>query len=222
MSNTNLEEELKEKDAEIARLKAKLKTYENAASAVDEKAKESGDVDSYDFKHDSFKNSALILVDIQKDFYEKDENVNSNFPDFPANIKSLLTFARKDKEFEVIFVREKDVIGESPWYEWYKALHPSFELTQTEPASFCHNLESEKVIIKRTCDAFLGTHLDTYLKYKGIKKLYFCGLLTHACVLNSFLTGFNLGYEIYLIANCCGGRSRQFHFNTIRMFDGYL
>mmetsp|Transcript_18960 Transcript_18960/g.30186 ORF Transcript_18960/g.30186 Transcript_18960/m.30186 type:complete len:207 (-) Transcript_18960:70-690(-) len=168
---------------------------------------------------------AIVLVDCQLDFYTKDKNVSTNFPEMPNNMAKLLKYAREEGAAEglkVVHVREVDVDGESKWIEWYRVLHPEFELSKPSTEKWAEKIDSEELFIKRACDGFLGTGLDKYLRESKIKKLYFCGLLTHACVLNTFLSAFNHGYHVYLVTDCCGGRKREYHDQIIAMFDGYI
>ena len=71
-------------------------------------------------------------------------------------------------------------------------------------------------------DAFFETELHSFLKKNKIETLYFCGLLTGVCVLNSLFSGFNSGYRIHLIENCCSDRTKKRHDSVFKNYTNYL
>ena len=82
--------------------------------------------------------------------------------------------------------------------------------------------QNEKTIIKHGYDAFFETPLHDYLQKNKIKSLYVCGLLTGVCVLNTVFSGFNHGYQINVIGNCCSDRTKDRHQRTLKNYKDYL
>eukprot|EP00483_Globobulimina_turgida_P004644 UN04653 len=176
-------------------------------------------------------NAALLPIDVQKDYYSDTPVIKDTFPDFGKNIASLLLHSRNicnnnndglQLELEIIHIRQHDIIDKSVWLPWWRELHPNDKSVATGmDEKFCKVLKNEKLFVKHTFDAFVNTGLNNYLQSKGIETLYVCGLITHACVLNSVMSAFNYGYRIYIIRDCCADRSKDVHNSLLKIFDGY-
>eukprot|EP01084_Bolivina_argentea_P101009 181181_1 len=171
-------------------------------------------------------NTALLLIDVQKDYYSNVPIIKSTFPNFGVNIQSLLLNTRKvcnnNAKIKIIHIRQQDIVGKSKWLPWWRELHPNDDsLAIGNDEEFCKILNNEKLFIKHSFDAFVNTELNNYLQLNAIKTLYICGLMTHACVLNTAMSAFNNGYRIYIINDCCADRSIHIHNNILTIFDGY-
>ncbi|MBI2518666.1 MAG: cysteine hydrolase [Opitutae bacterium] len=64
----------------------------------------------------------------------------------------------------------------------------------------------ETVIAKQLPNAFAGTTLADALQQLGRKKIVVSGYMTHMCVSATVRAGFDLGYEITVIADACATR----------------
>lgn len=162
-------------------------------------------------------NSCLLLIDIQnayKDVFD--------FDLFKKNIIKLLKISRQQNQL-ICHVFEKDIPKKSKWIPFWEELKQQpRELDQGKPFLFSKPIQNENVIIKHGYDAFFDTNLDKWLKNNNIKTLYICGVLTGVCVLNTIFSGFNKGYRIILIENCCSDRLKTRHYNTIQYYQNYL
>ena len=75
----------------------------------------------------------------------------------------------------------------------------------------------EKVVMgKRGLDSFPGTDLDEYLREYGIENLAICGFLTNCCVESTMRTGYELGYNVFTIKDCCCAESEAAHEGSAR------
>ena len=160
-------------------------------------------------------NSCLILVDIQKSYKDV-----YKFDEFRKNIIKLLKKARNENVL-ICFIYEIDN-SNSHWIKFWEELSGPRKLDQGRPFSFSQPKENEYYIIKNGYDAFFETELDSFLKKNRIETLYFCGLLTGVCVLNSVFSGFNNGYRIHLIENCCSDRTKKRHDSVFKNYTNYL
>ncbi len=160
--------------------------------------------------------SCLVLVDIQTDY--KDVHA---YEQFKANVIKLIKKAREE-DILICFVFEKDVKGKSHWIPFWEELNGKRKLDNAKPFPYSKPKMCEHHIIKNGFDAFFQTDLNMYLKSRNIETIYMCGLLTGACVLNSVFTGYNLGYRIHLIKNCCSDKTKARHDATIRNYKNYL
>ncbi len=56
-------------------------------------------------------------------------------------------------------------------------------------------------------NAFSNTHLDEYLKSKGIKNIIIAGAVTSLCVDTSARFAYGLGYHVVILSDCIAARS---------------
>ena len=168
--------------------------------------------------------AALLIVDVQKDYYSKYEPVKDAFPDFPKMIESLLVKARgmNDQKLKIVHVREIDN-DDSLWIKyWDEMRSEKDELATGEPEEWCRVEEGEQLVIKRAFDAFHETQLHEYLQDNNIKTLYCCGLVTSMCVLHSVMSAFARGYRTYIIGDCCADYNQEAHDAILRIMDGHV
>ena len=70
--------------------------------------------------------SALLLIDIQKQYYSNDKHVKENHPDFPEMIKALMVKARAfsaNKQLLIVHSREIDN-EDSLWMGFWNEMNP--------------------------------------------------------------------------------------------------
>ncbi len=114
---------------------------------------------------------ALILVDIQKDFWPPFKE-HERFSGFPGNVSTLLELARS-RGLPVVHVRSSFKPDRSDWMLFYKPQGRGDvpAIAGTEGASiegFAAPLPGEHVVVKQTFDAFVGTDLEEYLSSRGV------------------------------------------------------
>ncbi len=142
--------------------------------------------------------SALIIIDVQK-AWDLPTMGKRNNPNAESNISILLKEFRR-RGLMIIHVRHLSYLKNSP----FKSGLETFEFKdEVKP------LENEYVITKRVNSAFIGTDLDVYLRMKDIKRLFITGITTDHCVsITSRMAG-NLGYETYVVEDCCATFERR-------------
>ena len=138
------------------------------------------------------KNPALILVDIQKAFLEKDyPGINRNNHDAEFICGNIL---RKWRELKlpIVHVRHSST---SPDSKLHKS-KPGFEFND-----YVKPLDNEVVLTKKVNSAFIGTKLENILFNMNIKTLVFVGMTTNHCISSTVRMSGNLGFETYLISD---------------------
>ena len=68
-------------------------------------------------------------------------------------------------------------------------------------------LEGEPVVTKNYPSSFEKTELDALLKARKLEKLTLAGFMTHMCVNSPARAGFNLGYDVTVVASATASRS---------------
>ena len=145
-------------------------------------------------KYNAFikKNPALLLVDIQKAFLEKDypglirNNENAEF------ICGKILKKWRTLDLPIIHVRHSSTNPESKLHK----SRPGFEFND-----YVTPLETEIVLIKEVNSAFIGTNLENILIKSHIDTLVIVGMTTNHCISTTVRMSGNLGFDTYLISD---------------------
>mmetsp|Transcript_12182 Transcript_12182/g.15207 ORF Transcript_12182/g.15207 Transcript_12182/m.15207 type:complete len:187 (-) Transcript_12182:19-579(-) len=168
----------------------------------------------------AFQNSALLLIDLQKTWSRASE-VTSLFPDLNENVKKLVNLARLNG-MTVVHIFADYNSDNTMWYDNTSPRDIPICLKNNMPDyDIVKPIDGEKVIYKPTFDAFYQTTLDEYLKSKGIKNLYYAGLVTSICVFTSMHGGYKRGYKIFAVQDCCADTTKEYHDTTIKRYSEY-
>ena len=145
-------------------------------------------------KHKDFikKNPALILVDIQKAFLEKDyPGLIRNNEDAEFICGKILKKWRT-LDLPIIHVRHSSTNPESKLHK----SRPGFEFND-----YVTPLETEMVLTKEVNSAFIGTNLENILIKSHIDTLVIVGMTTNHCISTTVRMSGNLGFDTYLISD---------------------
>ena len=138
------------------------------------------------------KKPALIIIDVQKAFLEKDypgiKRNNTNAELVCGNILNKW----RENDLNVIHVRHSSTNPESKLHK----SKPGFEFND-----YVKPKNNEIVLTKNVNSAFIGTGLDEILKNLNINTLVIVGMTTNHCISSSVRMAGNLGYETFLISD---------------------
>ena len=138
------------------------------------------------------KNPALLLVDIQKAFLEKDypglirNNENAEF------ICGKILKKWRTLDLPIIHVRHSSTNPESKLHK----SRPGFEFND-----YVTPLENEMVLTKEVNSAFIGTNLENILIKSHVDTLVIVGMTTNHCISTTVRMSGNLGFDTYLISD---------------------
>ena len=138
------------------------------------------------------KNPALLLVDIQKAFLEKDypglirNNENAEF------ICGKILKKWRTLDLPIIHVRHSSSNPESKLHK----SRPGFEFND-----YVTPLETEMVLTKEVNSAFIGTNLENILIKSHVDTLVIVGMTTNHCISTTVRMSGNLGFDTYLISD---------------------
>jgi nicotinamidase-related amidase len=149
---------------------------------------------------------ALILIDIQRDFWQP-LSQHKKYQGFPENVKKLLSFARS-KGFTVIHVQSCFKQDKSDWMLFYRPEGrgnvPCIEGTNgVKMETFSAPINEEIIITKQTFDAFINTKLKTYLKEYEVKVALIAGIETSVCVLFTATSAYLNGILPLVVSDAC-------------------
>ena len=137
-------------------------------------------------------NTALILVDVQKAFLDKD------YPGFKRNninaerVCGLILNKWRELNLSVIHIR-------------HSSTNPDSKLHKSKPGFLFNDyvipLKSETVLTKTVNSGFIGTNLSGILNDLNITSLVFAGMTTNHCISSTVRMSGNLGYQTYLVSD---------------------
>lgn len=77
--------------------------------------------------------------------------------------------------------------------------------------------EDDAVFTKNRVSPFFGTSLDSFLRTQQITDLYLSGVSTDLVVQSAAREAHDLGYNVYVLADCCVAGSAEDHKQSLRM-----
>ena len=147
---------------------------------------------------------ALLLIDIQNDYFDGGAFPLPNIAVAAANAAILLTWARQ-KGIRIVHVRHEEndpatgfLLAGSPG----TGIHPS-----VAPAP------GETVVTKHYPNAFRNTALREHLE--GVDHLLVVGAMSNMCVDASARAAFDLGFRLTVVEDACAASDLDFNGRTI-------
>ena len=146
--------------------------------------------------------TALLLIDVQVGVdvlsHWGGPNGRRNNPDAETKMLQLLATWRNAK-LQVAFTRHDSRESASPLKF---SLPTGAQKPGFEPAS------GEIVVEKDVNSGFIGTDLEIQLRRAKISRLAIVGFFTNFCVETTTRMAGNLGFDTYLIEDCCSASNR--------------
>lgn len=145
----------------------------------------------------NLKNAALIMIDCQNT-YRRGVMQLTNVEPAILEARKLLSKARALK-IPVIHVRHD--AGAGTPYD-----------VNADIGAICDEvapIAGEAVITKNYPNSFIATGLDQHLKKLGVKNIVLAGFMTHMCINSTAHGGFNLGYNVTVVASATATRPLQ-------------
>ncbi|HGF4954432.1 cysteine hydrolase family protein [Vibrio parahaemolyticus] len=145
-------------------------------------------------------NSALLVIDIQNDYFP-----NGRFPLWNTdatldNIKQLMAKA-KAQDIPIFLVQH---VSSAPIFEEGSVgveIHP-------DVISICPDAE---IIQKQHADSFYQTDLEQALERNGVDELLICGMMTQNCVTHTAISKAAEKYNVSIIEDCCTTTDQMIH-----------
>lgn len=151
-------------------------------------------------------NTALILIDIQNDYFPGGKMELERSIEASLCSKRLLSLFRK-RELPLIHIQHINIRPGS-----------TFFLPETDGIEIHENvkpLPGEIVVQKNYPNSFRDTSLLEHLKKEGIKHVVITGMMTHMCVDATTRAAFDHGFQCAVVADACATRSLSFCDNVI-------
>lgn len=155
-------------------------------------------------------NTALMIIDIQNDYFEggKAQLVN---PDTASGNARLLLEQFRKIDLPVVHIQH---IATRP--------DATFFIPDTKGAEIhidVKPIDTEPVIVKHYPNSFRETDLLKYLKSKEITDLVICGMQTHMCVDSTTRAAKDLGFNCIVIGDACATKDLEVNGVKVRAAD---
>ena len=144
---------------------------------------------------------ALVLIDIQNDYFPGGRWTLSGIDDAADNAAKLLENARSVGDL-VVHVRHEFPTADAPFFA------PGSEGAKIHPKVL--NLDGEHVVLKHHINSFRDTDLKAVLDRHGIEEVAICGAMSHMCVDAATRAANDFGYRCILIHDACASRDLEF------------
>jgi nicotinamidase-related amidase len=150
--------------------------------------------------------TALILVDIQNDYFPGGKGVLEGSPEASQQARRLLEHFRRG--------------GLPPVFIQHVANRPGAVtfLPGTDGVNIHDNirpLPGEAIFQKHFPNSFRETPLLDHLQGLGIERLVICGMMTHMCVDSTVRAAYDYGFECLLASDACTTRALSYAGKTV-------
>lgn len=155
-------------------------------------------------------NTALMIIDIQNDYFENGTAQLVNTDTASGNAKLLLEQFRK-KNLPVVHIQHiANRSGATFFIPGTKGaeIHVEVKPNDTEP-----------IIVKHYPNSFRETNLLEYLRSKGITNLVICGMQTHMCVDSTTRAAKDLGFNCIVIGDACATKDLELNGVKVKAAD---
>lgn len=139
-------------------------------------------------------NTALIIIDIQNDYFANGAASLINPDNAAANANRILGHFRKENLLRIHIQHLADRPG------------ATFFIPDTEGAEIHQSvkpLAGEKVFTKHYPNSFRETGLLEYLQSQHISELVICGMMTHMCIDATTRAARDYGFNCTVIGDAC-------------------
>jgi nicotinamidase-related amidase len=138
--------------------------------------------------------SALLLIDIQNDYFEGGKNPLHQPERALENAKRVLGFFRESM-LPVFHIRHENIRPGALTFlpdSFGSQIHES-----VAPA------DGESVTVKHYPSAFLKTGLADTLNSQGIEQLVVCGMMSHMCIDTTVRSAMDYSFAVTLLEDAC-------------------
>jgi nicotinamidase-related amidase len=146
--------------------------------------------------------TALVLVDIQNDYFEGGKWPVDKMRQVAANAARILAHARGSGQ-TVIHVRHEFLSDNAPFFQ---PGTPGADIHASVTPS-----EDEPVIVKHGPNGFHETSLRDELEAKDVTEIVVCGAMSQMCIDATVRAAVDFGYAVTVIEDACGAKEQSFN-----------
>lgn len=154
----------------------------------------------------NFENSALLIIDIQNDYFPGGKMTLVN-ADAAAEKARVLLESYRAQNKPIIHIKH---IATDPAAGFFLP-----NTTGAEISTYVTPANGEKVITKHYPNSFRETDLLQYLKNTGVTNLVITGMMTDVCVVSTTRAAMDFGFKNVVISDASTTRDRVLNGKTI-------
>lgn len=151
-------------------------------------------------------NEALIIVDLQNDYFPDGRWPLVGIEDAAANARLVLNRFR-EKKMAVVHIRHEFPADNAPFFA------PGSHGAQINELVMPN--DEEPVVLKHHPNAFRDTNLKTLLDGQGIRKLTILGAMSHVCIDATVRAAVDFGYDVTVVHDAIATRDLEFEGTTV-------
>lgn len=152
-------------------------------------------------------NKALLIIDIQNDYFEGGSNRLCGSEEAAIEASRLVKYFRI-RNMPVVHVQHISTRAGS-----------TFFLPDTVGAGIYHSVSpkgNEHIVIKHTPNSFYNTDLKSILDSMNITDLTVCGMMTHLCIDTTVRAAKDLGYNCTVVYDACATKGLKFQEESVK------
>lgn len=174
-------------------------------------------------------NKAILVMDfINEIIHPEGKFKKKGYAEFAERNKTLEQVSKavglaRQQEMPVIYIR----VGFSEDYSEQPKNSPLFGKADefqalklnTWATEFHESLEikpEDHVITKHRVSPFYNTDLNSYLKDKGIREVYLCGVATDLVVESAARDAHDRDYNVFVLEDCCAAANEEDHRKSLK------
>ena len=150
--------------------------------------------------------TALLIVDVQNDYFPGGRNELSGPGEAAARVRLLLD-AFRARQLPVVHVQHVSI---RPGATFFLPDTPGVQIH-----GLARPAPGEPVVRKSSPNSFRNTELLQALKERGAGRLVVCGMMTHMCVDATVRAAFDLGFTCLVAGDACATRSLEYQGETL-------
>ena len=145
--------------------------------------------------------TALILIDIQNDYFPGGSWEVDRMETVAANAACLLAHARETGQL-VVHVRHEAGSDTAPFF---RPGTPGAQINDTVAPQ-----DGEAVVLKHRPNAFHETDLLDRLRDAGVAQVTICGAMTQMCIDATTRAAVDHGFKATVVSDACGAKAGSF------------
>lgn len=164
--------------------------------------------------------TALLIVDMEKDFFHRKKYFKPNRKELCENINELISYSRKN-DIKIIWVRQQVKKDLSDAFTVMKKHDIRITIEGTKGVEFLDELDYKKkdtLVIKKRYSAFFKTNLEKRLRENGIETLIVAGINTHACVRMAVIDAYQHDFNVIVASDCVNSYDKNHHEISLKYF----
>ncbi|GFH46213.1 hypothetical protein CTEN210_02687 [Chaetoceros tenuissimus] len=174
--------------------------------------------------------TALLIVDVQPEFWTHCPSIEKDFPDFEQNLERTVQLARERKA-KITWARADFRRHQSPWLKQFgRLVEETVDATDTLPCepesatweTFAIPQGGETILAKISWSSTFNTPLLHFLRLHGIDTVLVCGLNTSTSVQKSAFGIFEAGFRTLVVKDACCDRVKEPHEAALALYGDYM